>query len=192
MSSNNSKEFTNEDDALLMHHRLHCSLQVPNGEIMMIGESWSCQTFGRFSVVGQGEPSIVVSVFLIIARVHGTHQGGSRRQLQPPITSYHGHAQASCPLFSFLESLAKLLAYFLLWDKEGQPLLWQCLRMLLGSMEHTRKASGVMWSRPSHQTSAMPRPVAPFFPSWRVLPNSWHLFCCGRRLVFILGEPRAY
>ena len=137
-----------------------CPGQLP--PFFLPGES--CQTFGIFSVVGQGGPTIVVAVFENVARVYGTHQKGIRRHVQRPISSNISHAQASCPLFSFLESLAKLLAYFLLWEKESQPLLWQCLRMLLGSMEHTRKASGVRWSHQSHQTSAMPRPVAPFFP----------------------------
>ena len=69
----------------------------PTAPFFLPGES--CQTFGQFSVVGQGEPTIVVAVSQYIARVHGTHQGGTRRHMQPPITPYHGHGQANCPLF---------------------------------------------------------------------------------------------
>src|SRR6056300_1734163 len=41
----------------------------------------------KWAIVWQGEPTIVVAVFQIIARVHGTHHKGTRRQLPPPITS---------------------------------------------------------------------------------------------------------
>ena len=41
---------------------------------------------GKWATVRQGEPTIVVAVFQNIARVHGTHYKGSRRQLQPPIS----------------------------------------------------------------------------------------------------------
>src|SRR6056300_546713 len=70
--------------------------------------SWRVlSTIGKRAVVRQGEPTIVVAVFQIIARVHGTHHKGSRRQLQPPITANISHTYANCPLFSFLESVDK-------------------------------------------------------------------------------------
>ena len=59
----------------------------------------SLDRISKLAVVRQGEPTIVVAVFQYVARVHGRHQGGSRRQLQPPIATYHGHTQATCPLF---------------------------------------------------------------------------------------------
>ena len=46
---------------------------------------------GKWAIVRQGEPTIVVAVSQDIARVHGTHHKGSRRQLQPPITTNISH-----------------------------------------------------------------------------------------------------
>src|SRR6056300_855222 len=97
--------------------------------------------------------------------------------------SYHAHTQATTfPLFSFLESLAKLLSNFLLWDKESQPLWWQCCNTLLLYMEHTKEAARGSSSHQSCHTMPIPRPPrSPFFPSWRVLPNFCQIFCCGTR-----------
>ena len=58
-------------------------------------------SIGKRAIVRPGEPTIVVAVFQIIARVHGTHHKGSRRQLQPPITTNISHTEANCPLFSY-------------------------------------------------------------------------------------------
>src|SRR5210317_1275820 len=64
---------------------------------------------GKWAIVRQGETTIVVAVFHNIARLHGTHHKGSRRQLQPPITTNISHMvpRPYCPLFSFLESVGK-------------------------------------------------------------------------------------
>src|SRR5210317_428445 len=55
---------------------------------------------------------------------------------------------------------------------ESQPLLCWCHKTLLGSREHTtKKVAEGSYNRQSQQTSAIPRPTAPLFPSWRVLSN---------------------
>ena len=63
---------------------------------------------GKLAVLRQGEATIVVLVLQIIAREHGTHHKGSRWHLPMPITTNCGHAQSSCPLFSFLEGFDKI------------------------------------------------------------------------------------
>src|SRR5210317_1367940 len=82
----------------------------------------------------------------------------------------------------------QILANGPLRDKESKPLLGQCLKTLLGSMGYTTKAAGGSCNRQSQQTSAIPRPTAPLFPSWRVLSNIgyWAIarqgganHCCG-------------
>src|SRR5210317_1093536 len=60
---------------------------------------------GKGAIVGQAEPTIVVAVIRDIARVHGTHHKGSRRQLRPPITTNISHTKADCLPFSFVESV---------------------------------------------------------------------------------------
>src|SRR5210317_577419 len=47
--------------------------------------------FGKWAIVQIAEPTINVTVFQYIDGVHGTHHKGSRRQLQPPITSNISH-----------------------------------------------------------------------------------------------------
>src|SRR5210317_1011251 len=46
---------------------------------------------GKWAVVTLGEPTINVAVLQNIARGHGTHQDGSKGQLQPPITTNISH-----------------------------------------------------------------------------------------------------
>src|SRR5210317_1915543 len=64
---------------------------------------------GKWAIVRQGEPTIVVvAVYQNIARRHGANHNDSSRQLHPPITTrICDHTWANCPLFSFLESVAK-------------------------------------------------------------------------------------
>ena len=63
---------------------------------------------GKWATVRQGEPTIVVAVFQNIARVYISHHKGSRRQLQPPITTNISHTSwVTCPPFSWLLGVAQ-------------------------------------------------------------------------------------
>src|SRR5210317_2218706 len=50
-------------------------------------------------------------------------------------------------------------------------------------MEHTTKAAQGSYNHQSQQTTAIPRPTAPFFHSWRVLSN------IGKWAIVRQGEP---
>src|SRR5210317_963026 len=71
--------------------------------------SWRVlSNIGKWAIVRQGEPTIVVAVFQNIARVHGRHhkeaaEGSCNRQSQ--LTS--AIPRPTAPLFSFLESVVK-------------------------------------------------------------------------------------
>ena len=71
---------------ITVHHGLTSWATCPLFWLLGVAKSgkWAC-------CWGQGEPTIVVAVFQNIARVHGKHHKGSRRQLQPPITTNISH-----------------------------------------------------------------------------------------------------
>src|SRR5210317_1138396 len=54
--------------------------------------SWRVlSNIGKWAIVRQGEPTIVVAVSQNLAGGHGTHHKGSKRQPQPPITTNISH-----------------------------------------------------------------------------------------------------
>ena len=77
---------------------------------------------GKWAIVRQGEPTIVVAVFHNIARLHGTHHKGSRRQLQPPITTSISHMVPRPNVFLFIHSW-RVLANIGKWAtvRQGEP-----------------------------------------------------------------------
>src|SRR5210317_1759891 len=79
------------------------------GQLPPFLHSWRVlSNIGKWAIVRQGEPTIVVSVSQNIARVHGTQHKGSRRQLQPPITTnISAIPRPTAPFSSFLESVVK-------------------------------------------------------------------------------------
>src|SRR6056300_1340414 len=68
-----------------------------------------------------------------------------------------------------------------LLGKESQPLLWQCLKSLPGSMEHTTKAAEGSYNRQSQQTSAIRRPTAPLFSFLESVVKYWQTGHCETR-----------
>ena len=91
------------------------------------------------------------------------------------------------PFFPIWRVVAKL-ANWLLWGKECQPLLWQCLKTLLGSMEHTRKATIGICKCQSQQTSHIPDPPAPLFPIWRVVAKLANWLLWGKECQPLLWQ----
>src|SRR5210317_1427487 len=109
-----------------------------------------------------------------------------QRQKKAAKTTNHNKHQpylGQLPPFFIPGECCQILENGPLCGKESPPLLWQCLRTLLGSMEHTTRAARGSHNHPSQQTSAIPRPTAPFFHSWRVLSN------IGKWAIVRQGEP---
>src|SRR5210317_224592 len=62
------------------------------GQLPPFFHSWRVlSSIGKWAIVRQGEPTTVVAVFQIIARVHGTHHKGNKTQLASPITVNISH-----------------------------------------------------------------------------------------------------
>src|SRR5210317_720599 len=142
-------------------------------------------------VVRQGEPTIVVAVFENIARVHWKHKKGNKRHLQPPITVHHGHTAwvITCPLFDYPECCQKW-QMGLLPGKESQPLLWQYLKTLLGSIGNTRKATKGIYNRQSQYIMAIPlgSSPAPFLTILSVAKSGKWACCQARRANHCCGS----
>src|SRR5210317_1831092 len=82
--------------------------------------SWRVlSNIGKWAIVRQGEPTIVVAVFENNARGHGTCHKGSRRQLQPPITTNISHREDNCPLFHSWRVLSNIGKWAIV--RQGEP-----------------------------------------------------------------------
>src|SRR5210317_91 len=103
-----------------------------------------------------------------IARVHGTHHKGSRRQLEPPTTTNISHTYANCPLSPLL---AKLHKYSQTGNCETRRANHCCASV-------SNYCQGP-WNTPQRQQKAATtannnkhqpylRQLPPFFHSWRV------------------------
>src|SRR5210317_686030 len=107
-------------------------------------------------------------------------------QQEAATTTNHNKHQpylGQLPPFFIPGECCQILATWPLCGKDSQALLWQCFKTLLGTMEHITKAAEGSYNRQSQQTSAIPRPTAPFFHSWRVLSN------IGKVAIVRQGEP---
>src|SRR5210317_1479450 len=71
----------------------------------------------------------------------------------------------------------------LLWGKESQPLLWQCLKTLLGSLKHTSTSKGpedIYCTIPQH-TMAIHRGMPALFLALLSVVKNGKWACCGAR-----------
>src|SRR5210317_1695674 len=139
---------------------------------------------GKWAIVRQGEPTIVVAVFQYIARVHGTHHKHSRRQLQPPITTNISHTyRPTAPFFPSWRVLANIGKWAIV--RQGEPTIVVAVFQYIARVHGTHHKHSRRQLQPPITTniSHTYRPTAPFFPSWRVLAN------IGKWAIVRQGEP---